>query len=649
MHRNMLQSAVAAALLAGLLSACGGGGSGSMGPPSGSNSVPVPLALSDASSGDWSLIGVKVLRIALVPQGGGSNVTVWSAPNPAPYVNLEQLDDLAEIIGNASVPAGTYTGAVLTVAANPGDVLLTVAENPQDGFPVAAGTSIAASQIQIPGAQGSSGNRTVTVDVAFATPLAVSSSAVGALNLEFDLADPAFIVGHTPPAAMGSTLWAVNFHGPVRHRPVRDLAALILRHTYGTVTAVAADGSSLTLSKDFPVLPLSSPETAVGSALMLQVQADGTNGTLYYDVDAQTRTVVHDFSAEATTLTGKYVRVAARYQQDGSLVAVRVWASSDFSKVWLSPEGHVAHVDAGNNIIYITNESGRSTPVLVDANTQFFFRTPANAQADVTPIATGTAFLANQELVRGFKVHVSAVDPLATPLVAQTVDIENATYGGRISGVDDTGFTYTRNFARVSDSYAVNLSYISASTPNGLDAGDNPITGFKWWDFTYPTLVTSGTGAVPAFVAATNGGVNFGGTVGALPAWGVSAATWADAANPGGWSLRNAILMPTPVPLGTVSSGFSGTTFAMGVLGGALPVVVDVSTVSQSATLVYEIDRTNGVITISPIDVTSSSGLAAITKNLVAGVPVKVFGIPQPDGSLRAYVLIYFTGMPPSA
>ena len=78
---------------------------------------------------------MKVLAIALVPQGGGSNVPVWSAPNPAPYVNLEQLDELAEIIGNASVPAGTYSGAVLTVAANPGDVLLTVAENPESGFP----------------------------------------------------------------------------------------------------------------------------------------------------------------------------------------------------------------------------------------------------------------------------------------------------------------------------------------------------------------------------------------------------------------------------------------------------------------------------------------------------------------------------------
>jgi len=39
-------------------------------------------------------------------------VTVWTAPSPAPFVNLEQLDQLGEILGNVSVPVGTYTGAV---------------------------------------------------------------------------------------------------------------------------------------------------------------------------------------------------------------------------------------------------------------------------------------------------------------------------------------------------------------------------------------------------------------------------------------------------------------------------------------------------------------------------------------------------------
>jgi hypothetical protein len=546
------------------------------------------------------------------------------------------------------VPPGTYTAALLTVSANPGDVLLTVAENPESGFPVAGGTSIPADQIIIQGKQGSSGGYTVPVSIGFANPLVVSTSSTAALDLEFDLSNPAFIVGHTPPAAMGATLWAVNFKGPLRHHPIYDIARLVLRHTYGTVSSVAADASSFTMSKDFPVLPVTSPESAVVSSQMLQIQADSTDGTIFYDVDAKTRTVVKDFSAQAATLASKYVRVAARYQENGTLVAVRVWASSDFSNVWLSPEGHVTSVDAANSIIRVANESGGATAVSIDANTQFFFRTPANAQADATPIATGTGFLTDEDLVRGFKVHVSVVDPLATPMVAQTVDIETATYSGRISSATASGFTYTHDFVRVTDDYVANLNYIAATTANGTDVEGNAIQGFKWWNFTYPTLETSGSTAIPDFISATNGGVNFGGSVGGLNAWGLSTSIWGDPANASGWSVREAVLMPTPVPLGTVTTPYGGGTFAMTVQGGAQPATVDVSTATQSATLVYQIDRTGAVVTISPIDVTSSGGLSTVTQNLSAGVPVKVYGVPQSDGTLKAYVIVYYTGMLPS-
>ena len=80
----------------------------------------VSMVITDASSEDWATIGVKVLAIALVPQGGGGNVAVYTAPTTVPLVNLAQPDQIAEILGNASVPAGTYTGAVLTISADPG-------------------------------------------------------------------------------------------------------------------------------------------------------------------------------------------------------------------------------------------------------------------------------------------------------------------------------------------------------------------------------------------------------------------------------------------------------------------------------------------------------------------------------------------------
>ncbi|HEX4647806.1 MAG TPA: DUF4382 domain-containing protein [Steroidobacteraceae bacterium] len=606
--------------------------------------------ISDASSDDWAVIGVKVLSIALQPQGGGSAVTVWTAPNPAPYVNLEQLDQLGEILGNVSVADGTYTGAVLTIAANPGDVLLTVAADPESGFPVAGGTTIASGLIQIQGKQGTSGSFTVPIKVTFDTPLTVSAAHSNALDLEFDLAHPAFIVGHTPPVAAGQTLWAMNFEGPVRHHPVSDITRLVLRHTYGTVKTVDSTDAFFTIVKDFPVLPVANPETAVASAISLDIYADATNGTIFYDLDAKTTTVVKSFSAEATSLPGKFVRVAARYQVDGKLAAVRVWASSDFDKVWLSPEGHVLHVNTTTDVITVSNEAGQAVPLTIDANTQFFFRAPENALSGATPIGTGPGFLASHNLVRGFKVHVNAVDPLASPMVADTVDIETAGYSGRISSPGNTNFTYTHNFATATDDYSVTLDYISGTTAN-TDPSGNSVMGFLWWDFTFPTLATTGSNAVAQFVLATNGSVNFGGSVGSIAAWGVSGATWGDPASPNGWSLRNAVLLPTPVPLGLVSTAYSSSSdsFAMTVLGGTQPATIDVSIAMQSATLVYQIDRSNGVITITPVDVSTASGQAALAAGLAAGTPVKVYGLPQPDGTLKAYVLAYFTGTLPAA
>jgi hypothetical protein len=78
-------------------------------------------------------------------------------------------------------------------------------------------------------------------------------------------------------------------------------------------------------------------------------------------------------------------------------------------------------------------------------------------------------------------------------------------------------------------------------------------------------------------------------------------------------------------------------------------VTVDLSSVSGSATLVYQVDTTNGVVTITPQDLTSASGLANVSAALVAGTPVKTLGVPQADGSIKAYVLFYLTGTQLSA
>jgi hypothetical protein len=375
--------------------------------------------------------------------------------------------------------------------------------------------------------------------------------------------------------------------------------------------------------------------------------ADASNGTIFYDLDAKTRTVIKDFSTESS-LPGKSVRIAARYQVDGTLVATRIWASSQFNNVWLSPEGHVLHVDTSNNVVTVASESGGSVDLTVDGNTQFFFRAPQSPSADAVPIATGTAFIANHDLVRGFKVHASVVDPLATPLVAQSIDIETAAYGGQISAPNTTGFTLTRLFRRATDDYVYTLDYIANATANGTDDGGNAISGYKWWNFAYPTVLTSGANAIADFISATNGSVNFGGSVGSVPSRGVSFATWNDPAKPNGWAASATILTPSLLPLGFVATGLVNDAFTMTVIGGASAATVDVGTTSGSATLVYQVDCTGGIVTVRPVDVTTSTGLTTLTTGLAAGAPVKVYGVPQADGTVKAYVLAYFTGQAPA-
>ena len=86
----------------------------------------------------------------------------------------------------------------------------------------------------------------------------------------------------------------------------------------------------------------------------------------------------------ASSLPGKFIRVTTRFQNDGTLVAVRMWASSSFNKLWLNPEGHILHVNSNTDVVTVENELGFPIPVTVDANIQFYYRVPASAVADAT-------------------------------------------------------------------------------------------------------------------------------------------------------------------------------------------------------------------------------------------------------------------------
>jgi len=632
-----------------LLWGCGSNSSSSNNP--GSQNGQISMMVSDDPVNDWAEIGVKVLSISLTPQGGGTPVVVYTAPTPVNMVNLIELDQLADILDSVSVPAGNYTGATFTLGANPGDVALTASSNPDPGFAGTPGEIVPSTQIQILGATGSAGNLTVPLNVTFVSPVTVTAGQSAGIDFEFNLSHPAFIVAHAPLGG-GQTLWAVNFKPALRHHPIFDIARLVLRQLYGSFVSVSSDNSSITVNRAFPEEPPVNPEQAIPTSKNLTILADKANGTLFYDMDAHTHSRITDFSSVASDLTGKFLRITARFQVDGSLVAVRIWVSSSFNTVWLSPEGHVRHVLSSSLIV--DNEDGLPITVEVNGNTQFFFRTPANPGSDANPICTGTSCLS--DLVRGFKVHITCVDPLQVPLVADTVDIEIARFDGLISSPNMTSFVYTRNFMDANDDYTKTMFYISNSTLNGHDpVNGQQIKGFKWWNFAFPTIVDSNvtsSNPIAEFVSAVGGAANFGNGI-TMPVIGASYAIWADPANSTGWAVPWTILAPAPLPLANVATGWvqNGTSdsFNITVTGGTNQVTVDASAALDSATLVYQVDRTNGIITISPVDLTTPAGQNTVQSNLNLGTPVKVFGVPQLNGSIKAYVFFYFTGTAPAS
>ena len=679
-----------ATIIFSCLAACGGGGSSTTATTSNTptppvvvtpQSVNIPVMISDASSDDWSAINITINGITFTDSNGNVTANLLSAPWSG---NLEQLDNLSEQLSAASLTAGvTYVSATLTISANPGDVGLIVASDPESGFPENASAVIPSKRIVIQGATGTAGSQTVALTVKFATPF-VAPQATSAtnpipatgtittgINVDFDLNNPAFIIGHVP-ANNGNTIWAVNFNGPVKHKPSNDLTHLVLRHMVGSVTSLSTTNNTLVIERDTGTLATGgngSTFNAVDTGKAFTVNVDTTNGTLFYDLDNKANnTTIKDLGNAAVVASlqkaGEYVRVAARYQQNGTLVATRIYASATFNKVYISPEGHVTHANqlTGNTIV-IDNADGKPMTVAIDPTTQFFFRSP-NTSADTTPIGVGPGFITANGLVRGFKIKITPVDVTASPMHAATVDIESAPYQGTINNVTQAAFNLNGTYPTKTDNYVANLAYINSATSNGTDPQSGAsITGFKYWNYAYPSLVTFTTGttnAVTNFIAATsgNGGgaINFGGTTSVYNATALSYALWGDPAKPSGWSAPYAILMPQTIPHTSVATplvavtGASNTyTFTISATGGNKSVTVDVNAVAGSAALVYQVDRSGDQVTVSPIDITTATGLTALTNGLAtSGTVVQVTGVPKSDGTISAYMIKYYTGTIPT-
>ncbi|MBK8573309.1 MAG: DUF4382 domain-containing protein [Holophagaceae bacterium] len=399
--------------------ACGG---------SGGSSTPVPVAtgsasiiLTDAPSDQWSAVEVVVTKITLLNKADHTREVV-AFEGATAKINLVDLDSVGELLATAQLPVGTYDALRVTI--DPASVSLVKVD----------GTTVPANQVHVNGAG---------VLVRLETDLVVTATGSNAVQIDFDLGHPLFLV------QLPNGDWVMNLQ--VKHRPnangMMGMRQLMFRHRRGTIASVGA--SSFVLHTDS------------GNDLTVHVDA----GAWFFDADSKT------MGSFAGLAAGKNALVSLRMQTDGTLWAVRVWYGANALPGW-TPEGHVVGVDRVNNRLLISTNAGAPRAIAIDGDTTFTFRTD---QA----IGTGQGTLANVWM--GFKVQVDVKDPLQVPMHAKSVDIQRAVDGGVIKTADATQFTYTHPVAG-----------------DRVHAYGSP---FTWWYLGFPGVTSASSGAFAAACA----------------------------------------------------------------------------------------------------------------------------------------------------
>ena len=407
-----------------LLTACGGSGSST----AATATAPTPtgtaaIILTDAPSDQWSAVEVVVTKITLVDKADHTKEVV-AFQGASSKINLVDLDSVGELLASAQIPAGTYDGMRISIDPNPADITLVKAD----------GTVVPASQIQVVGG--------TNVWVPLSSDLVVTQGSSNALQLDFDLGHPLFLV------QLPSGVWVMNLQ--VHHRPnangMAGLAQMEFHHRRGTVSSLGAGSFVL--------------HTNSGNDLTVNVDS----GAWFYDADAK---AVGSFAGLAV---GKDLLVSLRLQPDGSLWAVRVWYSANPLPDW-TPEGHLYGVDRTNDWIAVSTDTGAPRRVYVDSDTAFTYHRSVS-------LGTGPSALA--DLWAGFKVSVTVKDPLQAQLHAASVNVQRAVDGGRISAASATDFSYANAFG-------LTRTYAYAN-------------GFDWWYLGLPGTTYTDPGAFAAAV-----------------------------------------------------------------------------------------------------------------------------------------------------
>jgi hypothetical protein len=562
----------------------------------------VNVLVTDSPSDDWSVVQVQIESISLRNAGDQSWAQVWTAdPNNPTYLNLVDLSGVAQILGNATIPAATYDRLEIVINTDPTTMTLT-----DDN-----GTTYAPANITV---VDPSGKGEIKVDINPA--LAVSSSTTNVLQVDFDLAHPMSIF-----VLNGNVVLDLQ----IRHKAVpKNLRELQFARSIGNVTSAdTTNNSSFALT------------TLGGTSLTFGVDAN----TIYVDVDADAAGTFSGLAALVGS-TDSGALVASNMNSDGSLYARRVWYGTLTSLPQFTPEGLVRRV--GNNWVRILEKNTSPTskhrwnwvPVTVtvnDATTWTFQNTVS--------MGTGTSVL--PYIRRGFRVSVVYVDANATPKVAASINVQSARDEGAIRAVTSTGITF--GGADYCVAWVPTLAGTAAQN-YGHEWPYSTLTdyAFSWWFFGLPSSAST---SVQDFMDTVNQAMsaNLRVLAGVDLYWDQT---------DGMWVVENCILEPEKLPQPTeITTAYTSTSGSMGVstfrwsnLTQATVMTVDLDTAGDLQTVVGSLvwNFTTRIFTTTvPVDPNQWPSLLAPG---LTGVMVWVRPVKASDGtfSWHAYTVIAF-------
>lgn len=396
--QKLLWLALCCFLAAMFLAGCGGAGSNNNNPTVPAGSVSATLNTGDATNDQIVKFELTISAVTLT--GSGTTSTTSNLLSKPAEVEFVHQAGTFEPLAVVNIPAGTYSGATLSVS-NPEVVVI------NGGVPT-----------KIPATLSSS-----TITVTFSPAITIASTGSPVINFDLDLANSITLNGNPPTSATVAAKFNVTTSTVQANNNNEDDDNGEIEDVHGKVTAINAPNFTIQTSQS----------------------------TITFATDSSTK-----FEDGITSLSqlavGNIVEVDGVTRSDGSKLATKVSVEEENQQAE-ELEGVISAV-TGSPATQITiahqvdSDESANPPTTVDisinSNTKFAVR------ADKLNLGTPPAFDASH-IGKGQRVEADTASLTASPMVADSIKLrEQALIGTVAASPAPTSSGFTLNLSSTS-------------------------------------------------------------------------------------------------------------------------------------------------------------------------------------------------------